>query len=154
MGVKASKDQIDAVIPDVFYKSAEGLSFDEVASSSMGSSLGVAHINDWLIVVNPNNALTFNTALPTILSSTFELLTFFIADDDPIFRHYANGTVVQATEGLEALDALLEEKGITPQDQYGESKMLQLVEHELLYGLEGDWISHLFDAGFELYELD
>lgn len=153
MGVCAPKDQIHAVVPDVFYKAQEGLSFEDVSSSSMGSALGVTYLNNWVMVINPSNAITFNPAIPLSIASQFEVLTFYVSEA-PVFRRFEGGTVVQAVEGLPALRQLLKTKGIVAGDAYGETQVFQLLEHELLQGLTGNWMDHLFNAVFDRYELD
>lgn len=59
MCVKAGKEDIDKIIPDIFYHSEENLFFEDATSNRMKQSLGVTFLNGWIIIVDVLNRITF-----------------------------------------------------------------------------------------------
>jgi hypothetical protein len=52
MFVKATKEDIDHIIPDVLAKTNESLFFDDAISISMGRAMGVSFYSDWVILTD------------------------------------------------------------------------------------------------------
>ncbi|BDC99113.1 hypothetical protein [Persicobacter psychrovividus] len=153
MCVKASKGEIDNIIPDVFYKSDENLFFEDATSYRMEKAMGVTELNGWVIITDVANRVTYNERLPLNVSNNFEVKTFYISET-PIFRTYSNGKSLESAKGIEELDTILSSRKLEAKDNYGETKSIQLFEHEILNGLKDGWIEHLFRVKFDKYELD
>lgn len=153
MCVKAPKEQIENIIPDVLYKSEENLFFEDATSYRMDKAMGVTYLNDWIIISDVANRVTYNEEFPLDVSKEFEVKTFYISEN-PIYRHYTDGASVETAKGIDEFDVVIEKKGINPKDKYGETKSIQLFEREILNGLDNGWGEHLFSAKFDKYELD
>lgn len=87
------------------------------------------------------------------VSKNDEVRTFYISEN-PIFRNYTNGICTQSVKGIPELDLLLANKGILPEDKYGETESIQLFEYEILDAYENGWMEQLFVAKFAKYDLD
>ncbi|QXP61543.1 hypothetical protein [Olleya sp. HaHaR_3_96] len=153
MCVKASKQEIDEIIPDVLYKSEENLFFEDVTSYKMEKAMGITELNGWIIITDVVNRVTHNEEFPLNVSKSFEVKTFYISEN-PIFRAYSEGKPTESVKGIEEFKTLLNSRNIEPKDAYGETKSIQLFEYEILNGLNNGWGEHLFRAKFDKYELD
>jgi len=153
MCVKASKQEIDKIIPDVLYKSEENLFFEDATSYRMEKAMGVTELNGWIIITDVANRVTHNEEFPLDVSKNFEVKTFYISET-PIFRAYLGGKSIELARGIEELGTILNSRNIKPKDAYGETKSIQLFEHEILNELNDGWGEHLFRAKFDKYELD
>ncbi|AWB43760.1 hypothetical protein DCC85_05675 [Paenibacillus sp. CAA11] len=51
LSIQADPGEAEQLL-DVFYKSSEGLYFEDVTSVMMGSALGVAHAKPWLLILD------------------------------------------------------------------------------------------------------
>ena len=140
MCVKAPREQIEKVIPDVLYKSEENLFFTDATSYRMDKAMGVTHLNDWIIISDVANRVTYNEEFPLDVSKEFEVKTYYISEN-PIYRHYAEGSSVETANGIDEFDAIIEKKGINPKDKYGETKSIQLFEREILNGLDNNGVN-------------
>jgi hypothetical protein len=153
MCVKASKDEIGKIIPDVLYKSEENLFFEDATSYRMEKAMGVTELNGWIIITDVANRVTYNEEFPLDVSKNFEVKTFYISES-PIFRTYSEGKLIESVRGIEEVGPILKSRNIGPKDIYGETKSIQLFEYEILNGLNNGWDEHLFRAKFDKYELD
>ena len=71
MFVKAPKEEIDNVIPDVLYNTNETLYFDGAISGSMECAMGVSFYGDWMIVTDVQGRVIFNDSYPKNISMRY-----------------------------------------------------------------------------------
>jgi hypothetical protein len=154
MAVKAGPDALDEIIPDVFDKTGENLFFEDATSVMMDRALGVTACNGWIIITDVLGRFIADDRYPAEVSESFEVKLFWIAED-LVYRHYRDGACVSEVAGIAAAGACLEEKGIVPADEWGETRIIQILEAELFPGQTGEkgW-DILFRQKFDKYELD
>lgn len=154
MCIRADQSQLDNIIPDVFGKTEEDLFFEDASSVMMDGALCVTTHKNWIIICDVSGRVIANESFPEEVSEAFEVKTFWIAEE-LIFRHYRNGSLHKAVEGIEAAGRYLQEKGIAPQDEWGETRIIQILEAEIFPDEkeEKGW-DVLFGLKFDKYELD
>lgn len=154
MAVKAAPDDLDEIIPDVFGKTEENLFFEDATSAVMDRALGVTACNGWIIITDVLGRFIADDQFPAQVSESFEVKIFWIAED-LVYRHYHDGECVTEIAGISAAGYYLQQKGITPADEWGETRIVQILEAELFPG-QGEpkgW-DVLFSQKFDKYELD
>lgn len=154
MAVKAGPDDLDEIVPDVFGKTEENLFFEDATSVMMDRALGVTACNGWIIITDVLGRFIASDQFPVQVSESFEVKIFWIAED-PVYRYYRNGACVTEVTGIAAAGTYLQQKGITPADEWGETRIIQILEAELFPGHTGEkgW-DILFGQKFDKYELD
>ncbi|HEX6428798.1 MAG TPA: hypothetical protein VF008_13980 [Niastella sp.] len=154
MFVKASKEEIDHVIPDVLTKTNENLFFDDAISGSMERAMGVSFYGDWMILSDVQGRVIFNDSYPKDISKRYSVKTFWISEG-MIFREYQSGKLIKEVKGIEAGGKYLLDNAIQPIDEWGETRIIQILELEI-FGQENDTkgLDILFDLKFDKYDLD
>lgn len=154
MAVKAGADAVDEIIPDVFDKTDEHLFFDDATSVMMGAALGVTTCNGWVIITDVQGRFIADDRFPVQVAESFEVKMFWIAED-LVYRHYRDGACVREVEGIAAAGDYLLQLGIKPADEWGETRIIQILEAELFPGQTGEkgW-DVLFQQRFDKYEPD
>ena len=83
MCVKAPREQIENIIPDVLYKSEENLFFEDATSYRMDKAMGVTYLNGWIIISDVANRVTYNEEFPLDISKEFVVqLIYNFCDKD------------------------------------------------------------------------
>lgn len=154
MAVKAPAAAVDEIIPDVFGKTEEQLYFEDATSVMMGNALGVTACNGWVIITDVQGRFIADDRFPVEVSVTYEVKTYWIAEN-LVYRHYRGGSCVNEVKGIAAAGEYLQQLGITPADEWGETQIIQILEAELFSGLtdEKGW-DVLSEQRFDKYELD
>lgn len=154
MFVKAPKEEIDNVIPDVLYNTNETLFFEEAISGSMERAMGVSFYGDWMILTDVQGRVIFNDSYPKNISMRYSVKTFWIAEE-MIFREYQAGKIIKEVNGIEAGGKYLLDNAIQPFDEWGETRILQIMALEI-FGMEDykNGLDTLFDLKFDKYDLD
>ncbi len=154
MAVKAGADAVDEIIPDVFGKTAENLFFEDATSVMMDRALGVTACNGWIVITDVQGRFIASDRFPAEVSGSFEVKVFWIAEG-LVYRHYRDGACVTEVKGIAAAGAYLMQNGIAPADEWGETRIIQLLEAELFPGqTEPRGWDVLFNQKFDKYELD
>ncbi len=154
MFVKATKDNIDDVVPDVLTKKGENLFFEEATSLSMGHAMGVSFYKDWTIISDVQGRVIFNDSYPKDISQRYLVKTFWVSEQ-MIFRKYEKGKLTKEIKGIEAGGKFLVDQGTQPLNEWGETRIIQILELET-FGNHGDkkgW-DILFGLRFDKYDLD
>jgi hypothetical protein len=154
MFVKTTKDDIDDVVSDVLTKKKENLFFEDATSVSMGLAMGVSFYGDWTIISDVQGRVIFNDSYPKGISQKYVVKTFWISEH-MIFREYEKGKLIKEIKGIEAGGKYLLDKGVKPLDEWGETRIIQILEAEI-FGNQGDkkgW-DILFGLRFDKYDLD
>lgn len=154
MAVKAGAEAIEEIMPDVFDKTAENLFFDDATSVMMDAALGVTACNGWVIITDVLGRFISDDRFPAAVAESFEVKVFWIAED-LVYRQYRDGARINEVKGIAAAGAYLQQLGITPADEWGETRIIQILEAELFPGQTGEkgW-DILFRQRFDKYELD
>jgi hypothetical protein len=154
MFVKATKDDIDDVVSDVLTKKSENLFFEDATSVSMGRTIGVLFYKDWTIISDVQGRVIFNDSYPKDVSQRYLVKTFWISEK-MIFREYEKGKLTKEIKGIEAGGKFLVDQGIQPLDEWGETRIIQILESEIFEN-QGDkkgW-DILFGLRFDKYDID
>ncbi len=72
---------------DIFYKSKDGLHFEEITSVMMDSALGVGYVAPWTLIIDVNACFIFEQKIPLEVSKKFKVKTFWISES-LIYRDY------------------------------------------------------------------
>jgi hypothetical protein len=154
MFVKANKDEIDHVLPDVLDKKDENLFFEDATSVRMGHAMGVSFYGDWIILSDVQGRVIFNDSYPKDISKKYLVKTFWISED-MIFRQYEKGDLIKEIKGIEAGGKYLQQNKKQPIDEWGETRIIQILEFEIFSNVPGKkgW-DILFGLRFDKYDLD
>ncbi|MGF7050622.1 hypothetical protein J2T13_005172 [Paenibacillus sp. DS2015] len=155
--IKTSKDEVDSIL-DGFYKSKEGLYFEEVSSVSMESALGVVQTQSWLLIVDTLGRFIEDSRLPLNLSKKYKIKTFWISESliyrDYYFNLIKKGGLKTELKGINQGLKYLNSKGIRSHDEWGETIMFQIIENEIFSNRMKDNGTSLMGLKFSKYELD
>lgn len=156
--IKVDKKQVDEIIPDVFYKSSDGLVFEEVASVSMGKSLGVGFYGNWILIVDSQGRFISDDRFPQELSKKYKVKSFWISESliyrDYNFAFFKKGGIKSEYISKEGGITYLDSMRIKPIDEWGETMIFQIIEKEIFEVSKGSYGTSLMDLKFDKYELD
>lgn len=145
---------IDDLIPDVFYKSKEGLHFDEAISGMIGQNLTAGSYDSKIIINDVLGRFISKDQFPRDISSKNNECKVFWISEDCIYRHYQNGELTKEIRGRKETEKELVRLGIRPIDEWGETMILQLLDYEV-FGVKREQHGFiLWDVPFDLYQLD
>lgn len=155
--VKADLVEVDTIL-DVFYKSEEGLFFEDVTSASMAPAIGVGYAGPWIIIVDTEGRFIEDAGFPLQLSKKYKVKTFWISESllyrDYHFNFLRKGglktELIGKDEGLKYLDS----KGIKARDEWGETIIFQIIENEIFGKRSEEYGTSLMDLKYAKYELD
>lgn len=155
--IKADMGEADSIL-DLFYQSQEGLTFEDVASSSMGAALGVGYAHPWIIIVDTEGRFIEDSRFPLALSRKYKVKTFWIAEDliyrDYYFQFFKKGGLKTERRGKEEGLEYIKSRGIKVLDEWGETIIFQMIEHEIFGKQPEDYGTSLMDVTYAKYELD
>ncbi|AOZ92565.1 hypothetical protein [Paenibacillus crassostreae] len=155
--IKAGIDEVDSIL-DIFYKSKEGLHFEEVTSVSMGSALGVGQTQSWILIVDTEGRFIEDLSFPLKLSKKYKVKTFWISESliyrDYFFSIFKKGGLKTELKGLNEGLNYLNSKGIRALDEWGETIIFQIIEKEIFGNKKGNNGTSLMELKFSKYELD
>jgi hypothetical protein len=148
------KVTVGEIIPDVFVKTSEGLLFEDATSATVGTSLTVGIRNDDIIIIDVLGRFVEDETYPMqVAKQNGECKVFYISEN-PVFRSYKHGERVKEAIGIGSVKADLEKAGIEPLDEWGETMVFQLLEHEAFKVKKREGRDHvLWDVKYDLYEL-
>ncbi|UJF35897.1 hypothetical protein [Paenibacillus hexagrammi] len=143
---------------DVFYKSKEGLHFEDVTSITMDNALGVGYLEPWTLIFDVHARFISNQQIALELSKKFKVKAFYISES-LVFRDYhfgfiKKGGLKREVLGIAAGHNYLLSKGIKAIDEWGETIIMQIIESEILSNIEEDFIDTVWKLSFAKYELD
>ncbi|NOU77017.1 hypothetical protein GC098_37615 [Paenibacillus sp. LMG 31458] len=143
---------------DILYKSKEGLHFEEITSVTMGSSIGVGHVEAWTLIFDTNARFIFDEKFPLEVSKKFKVKTFWISESliyrDYHFGIYKKGGIKTEVKGIEERLKYLSSIGIKAKDEWGETIIFQIIEKEILNKPDGDFVGSIRSLPFAKYDLD
>lgn len=148
------KSLIDNLIPDVMFKSKEGLHFDEAISGMINQNLTVGFHDNRIIINDVLGRFINNDQFPKDISlKNNECKIFWIAEDC-IYRQYINGELTKEISGLNETEEELLRLGIKPINKWGETMIFQLLDYEV-FGVKREQNGFiLWDVPFDLYQFD
>ncbi|MCM3784954.1 hypothetical protein M3231_18450 [Neobacillus mesonae] len=154
--VKAPMSKADDIL-DIFYKSEEGLYFEDVTSALMETSLGVGEANDWLIILDTQGRFIHEPGFAMTLSKQYKVKTFWIAES-LIFRDYhfgllKKGGLKSEWKGVDQGIKYLHLSGMKAIDEWGETIIFQIIEHEIFNRKIEKYDSSLQNMRYSKYEL-
>lgn len=155
--IKAGMDQVDSIL-DIFYKSKEGLHFEEVTSVLMGSALGVGDTQSWILIVDTEGRFIEDLSYPLKLSKKYKVKTFWISESliyrDYFFSIFKKGGLKTELKGVNEGLKYLNSKGIRALDEWGETIIFQIIEKEIFGNEMGANGTSLMKLKYSKYELD
>jgi hypothetical protein len=120
----------------------------------MDHAMGVSFYKGWIVVTDVQGRVTFHDSYPKELSKKYLVKTFWMSEG-MIFRAYENGNLVKEVKGIEEGGKYLSDNGIQPKDQWGETRIIQIMELEIFIPEgESNGMDTLFNLRFDKYELD
>ncbi|WP_028551202.1 hypothetical protein [Paenibacillus sp. UNC451MF] len=143
---------------DIFYKSKDGVHFEEIASVTMDSALGVGYAQPWTLIFDINGRFIFDQKIPMEISKKYKIKTFWIAES-LIYRDYhfgilKKGGVKTEVNGRDEGLKYLTSKGIKAADEWGETIIFQIIEKEIFNKFKENYDTSLWDLRYAKYELD
>jgi hypothetical protein len=151
---QGDKNLIDNLIPDVMFKSKEGLHFDEAISGMIDQNLTVGFHDNRIIINDVLGRFISKDQFPKDISSKNNECKIFWISEDCIYRQYKNGQLTKEIRGREDTEKELVRLGIKPIDQWGETMILQLLDYEV-FGVKREQHGFiLWDVPFDLYQFD
>lgn len=157
--IKAEQKEISNIIPDIFYKSGEGLFFEDITSITMGIALGVGYTDSWIILVDTMGRFIKDEKYPDQISKKYKVKSFWVAEN-MIYRDYNFGIIkkggLQSTiVGREAGLDYLKKNNIGLVDNWGETIIFQIIENDIFNNkIIGQRGSSLMNLKYEKYEMD
>lgn len=148
------KSLIDELIPDVMFKSKEGLHFDEAISGMIDQNLTVGVHAGNVIINDVLGRFISNDQFPKDISIKNNVCKVFWISEDCIYRKYETGLLTKEIRGRKETEKELIRLGIKPIDQWGETMILQLLDYEV-FGVKREQHGFvLWDVPFDLYQFD
>ena len=144
MFVKAPKEEIENIVPDIFDQKAENKFFEDATSVRLGKDMAVSSNADWVILTDVEGRIISNDLIPKEISEHFLVKTFWISENLK-FRQYENGTLTKEISGIKEGEKYLLDNGITPEDEWGETIIIQILEMEAV-----KW-GDLYDLKFDIW---
>jgi len=152
MCVKADSAMIDSVVSDIFEKTETNIWFEDAASSRMGKDLGVSYYNGWILIIDVEGRLIINDNFPKEISQKYHVKTLWISEG-LIYRDYNNGILSFELKGIEEAGKYLTSKGVKPKDEWGETRIIQIFELEIMEDLNNSWVEKMYNLKFDKYEI-
>jgi hypothetical protein len=149
-----TKDLIETLIPDIFYKSKEDLFFEDATSSMIGNGLTVGYDNNQIIIIDVLGRFIGDERFAKEISAINGSSKSFWIAEEPIYRSYEKGELKSECEGKEQIANRLSQLNITSIDEWGETMIFQLFNFEVFGIGKGDYQTPLSKLKFDLYELD
>ena len=148
------KSLIDDLIPDVMFKSKEGLHFDEAISGMIDQNLTVGVHENRIIINDVLGRFISNDQFPKDISVKNKECKIFWISEDCIYRQYHNGNLTKEIRGKVETEKELIRLEIKPIDEWGETMILQLLDYET-FGVKREHHGFiLWDVYFDLYQFD
>jgi hypothetical protein len=144
--VRGAGVEPDDAVPDVFGPTETWFGWEDASSVSRDPDLCVAHINDWIVVIDVGCRLTESEDYVEEASAGRELHVVRIADA-PVHVHYRDGEKLAERRGVRDCAAVL--KGEAAKQNDGEQIAWSLLKAQT--GL--DLMGALFDAKYQLFVL-
>lgn len=143
---------------DIYYKSKDGLHFEDITSVTMGSALGVGYVEPWTLIFYINARFILDEKLPIEVSKKYKVKTFWISESliyrDYHFGIFKKGGIKTEVKGIESGLKYLSSKGIKTKDKWGETIIFQIIEKEILNKTDGDFVGSIWSLPFAKYDLD
>ncbi|MGF9697895.1 hypothetical protein [Paenibacillus sp. MABNR03] len=154
--IKTELSKVDDIL-DVFYKSEDGLHFEDVTSFSMEDALGVGEQQPWIIIVDTQGRFINDVSFPLQLSKQYKVKTFWISEKliyrDYYFNFLKKGGLKSEVVGIDGGLKYLNSKGIQAIDKWGETIIFQIIENEIFNRKTTKYGTSLNEIRYLKYEL-
>ena len=144
MFVKAPKEELENIVPDIFTKKTEDNFFEDATSVMLQKDMDVSYHDEWVILTDVEGRIIFNDLIPKEISKHFSVKTFWIAENLK-FRQYENCTLTKEVSGINEGEKYLLDNGIKPIDEWGETIIIQIL------GMEAVKLDDLYALKFDIW---
>ena len=148
-----TKEVVDKIIPDIFYKAKESLHFEDATSCSIDKNLTIGYYQNQIIIIDVLGRLVNDEKFAIQVSLQKDESKIFWISESPIYRQYKNGTKIYDINGKQQISNRLKELALVPVDEWGETMIFQLFDFEVFKEKRNDYGMLISNINFDLYEL-